>query len=398
MRFKIAHDQVAYLKSPVKQYGLVALLNISGIYLFLTNPAPYPYSIYVTLLLGLIIVGLLGHRPRWIIYLLSFLAITIHLYSYIHIVANGEQDPYSTRDMAVEVTAQAFMRAENAWNVDPGVQVSTGPTSILIALPFVRIFNQINWLTFLFWVLFFLVLLKYDVKNQNNTWLILILISLLGWLDIEHTLYWSLEELYYPILYLAFAYLLVENKRWFWTGILLAAAVLTRVNYIFLVIGFIGWYICSDDFNWKQSLKMDSGFLVGFILILLPFIIIGGQDLISNNPWQFALSFSEADYPASNIIFRALNRISNLIGSGLMQVVKLGLSLLFMAGVTWILRRLKITHPFWHITAAAFIAHTLVWLPAHLPKDYTLMIVLPAMIAVALTPEQISPGNPTPGG
>jgi hypothetical protein len=35
----------------------------------------------------------------------------------------------------------------------------------------------------------------------------------------------------------------------------------------------------------------------------------------------------------------------------------------------------------------AFLAHTIVWLPAHLPMDYNILIfILPAMLAIANTP------------
>lgn len=267
--------------------------------------------------------------------------------------------------------------------------VTTGPTSILLAVPFVGAFGQINWLTFIFWALFFLFLLACDVYLRNNSWATFVLVFVLGLFDIDHTLYLSLEELYYPILYLALAYALTTRRQWWWIGALLAASVLSRPSYLFLLLGFGLWYVFSLSFNWREVMQMGLGFVLGGVIILLPFVVIGGGDLWANNPWRYAVNFSGATWPETNFIFSSLNQLNAQIGADVMRWVKLGLTLLLLTGIAWGLRRANVRHPFWHITAGAFIAHILVWLPAHLPKDYSLIFVLPAMLAIAMTPVQV---------
>ena len=70
--------------------------------------------------------------------------------------------------------------------------------------------------------------------------------------------------------------------------------------------------------------------------------------------------------------------------------LKSGLTLAIMAGISLALRRDRVRHPFWHITAGALLAHLLVWLPADHPRDYTLIFVLPAMLAIAMTPAPVA--------
>ena len=237
MRGFIPPESSEYLQAPVAHAGLAALLLSVAVYGIATDAHPYPYAGYVALLAAAILLAFLLQRPRWIVYGLLLTALCIRVIAFVHIVANRAQDKVSTRDAAVEMTAQALMRGENAWNVDLGVEVTTGPTSILLALPFVSLFGQINWLSFLFWAVLLGVLLGLDTYYRNNSWPTLALMILLGLFDIEHTMYWSLEELYYPVLYLALAYLLTTRERWGWAGALLAASILSRPSYCFLVLG-----------------------------------------------------------------------------------------------------------------------------------------------------------------
>lgn len=382
---QLSAESFRYLHAPAQSFGWAGVFVLVATYGILTNPNPYPYSTFVMLLMGAAIVTVLTARPRWAVYGLVLAALVVYLFAFVHRVANGEQDALSTRDAAVEVTAQALLRGENAWNASPGVGVTTGPTSILLALPFVAVFGQINWLTFGFWLAFFGVLLAWDIQYRNGTWPMLALLFITGLMDFEHTLYWSLDELYYPLLSLAAAYLCARRDQWGPTGALLAAALLSRPSYAFLLVGFGLWVLFAFPFQWKRLAWLAAGFGVGSGLILLPFVVIGGKDLWVNNPWTFAFEFSGAAWLDSNFIFRALNQLNIQVGPGLMRWVKLGLTLAPLVGLAWALRRRGVTHPFWHIAVGAFLAHTLFWLPGQWPKDYSLIFVLPAMFAIALS-------------
>ncbi len=380
-------ESINYLKSPKGQFGLAIALIFIFIYEILAKSNhPYPYSNWIVLLLIMTIIAAIFHSPRWIVYAFLLTMLTIHLLLFVKIISKGEQDPSSSRDEAVEVAAQTILHGENAWNRNVGAPITTGPTSILIALPFVLLFGEINWLSFLFWMVFYMVLLRGDLIYRNQSWPIMVMFLVLGYFGFEHTLYWSLDELYYPILYLVGAYFLINRNNFLSVGVLIAAAVLSRSNYIFMVVGFGFWYIFNSQVNRHNILKILLGCFLGGVVILLPFIIIGGKDLWVNNPWNLAFAISGTAWPDTNFIFKLLNHLNTQIGPGAMRWVKLGLTMSITFPLSWGLRLLRVQHPFWHITLGAFLANTIVWFPAHLPMDYALIFVLPAMLAISNTP------------
>jgi len=384
----IPKESWTYLKSPIRCFGLAALLICINLYSALVSVKPYPLTIYIVLLLASLIIAALFRSPRWVAYTILLGALVVQLFAFVHIVANGTQDKLSNRDTAVEVTAQALLHGENAWNADAGTEISTGPASILLAIPFVKIFGAINWLSFGFWLSFFLILLYCDIRYRNNTWPIMVMVFIMGLFGFDHTLFWSLEELYYPIIYIALMYYLFVRKRVWGVGALWALSILTRPSYAFLAIGFLFWYFFNTPFSKREFTRMGLSFLLTFLVVLLPFVIIGGNDILLRNPLGLAFKFSGGGWPETNFIFHYLNHLGEQIGVKGMRWAKLFFSLSFMFLLSWRLRLMKIRHPFWHITAGALIAHTLVWLPAHMPYDYILIFVLPAMLAISMTRSQ----------
>jgi hypothetical protein len=391
MKKALPPENIRYLGRPAHGIGLAVLLVCTNLYLIATNPNPHADALLVAALEILAAIVLLLRKSRGLAYALVLAALIVHIFVFVHIVANGDQDKLSTRDDAVEVTVRSFLHGHNAWNASPGVGVTTGPTSILLAVPFFILFRHINALSFTFWLLFLALLLWFDIRHENNSWLALSMFFLLGWFDIEHTMYWSLEELYYPILMLALACLLVRRKVWWGVGAFWAAAILTRPNYAFLVVGFGLWYLLSHPLDRRAIGRMAVGFSAAAILILLPFVVVGGKDLLTNNPWRFAIGFAGAAWPDTNFVFRLLNQVAASFGPSLTTGLKLAVALLLLVGIAWALRNARLDHPFWHVTAAALIAHTVVWLPAQFPSDYTLLFVLPAMLAIAMTPGRGGP-------
>ncbi|MBI4764812.1 MAG: hypothetical protein HY787_09430 [Deltaproteobacteria bacterium] len=377
---------IRYLKSSITPFGLPAFFILISIYQVVTTTKPYPYSISIVLLLLITIFLALFRKPRWIIYTFLLMALTVYIFVFVHIISKYEQDSSSTRDDAVEIAARATLNGENAWNKDVGPPITTGPTSILLALPFVFWFGEINWLTFIFWMIFFLILLGNDLIYQNHSWPIMVLFLILGHFGFEHTLFWGLDELYYPFLYLTLAYYLSKRGNYLIVGMLLVAVLLSRFSYFFMIIGFGFWYLFNFPINRRHIFKMIIGGVIGSLVILMPFIIIGGEDIWNNNPWNLAFAISGTAWPDTNLFFRLLNHLNNKIGSEAMRWTKLFSVLLIMFPSSWGLRLLKVEHPFWHITLGAFLAHTLVWLPSHLPMDYALIFVLPAMLAISNTP------------
>jgi hypothetical protein len=178
---------------------------------------PKGYFSLLAYVLLFCLIALFLKLPRWIPYFAIILAIIIHVFYFTQIIAKFDQDANSTRDDAVEMTTKAFLRGENPWNNMPelGVQATTGPASILLAMPFVMIFGEINLLTFLFWVLIFAISLVGDIQNKNNSFPILSLLFITGIFGFSHTLFWSLDELYFPFWHVAIAALLAQTIAWF---------------------------------------------------------------------------------------------------------------------------------------------------------------------------------------
>ena len=375
-----------YLKSPIRFFGIPVALILVYIYEILTKPDPYPNAFGVVLLLVITVCLIIFRRPRWITYAFLLIALTAHIFVFENLISKGEQDPVSTRDEAVEVAARSILDGQNAWNKDVGAPITTGPASILIALPFIFMFGEINWLSFLFWMIFSLILLWFDLRHQNNSWPVMAMFIILGYFGIGQTLYWSLDELYYPFLYLTLAYFLVGQGNFFIVGMLTAAVLLSRFSYFFMIIGFGLWILFNFPLNGRHLFKMGLGFILGAVAILLPFVIVGGKDFWINNSWNVAFNISGGTWPDNNLFFKFLNHLNTQFGPVAMRWVKLGLTLSFMIPLSWGLRLLKVPHPFWHITFGAFLAHTIVWLPVHLPVDYALIFVLPAMLAISNTP------------
>lgn len=381
-----------YLKTPTRQFQIPALLIGLGTYSVFTSQQPYLYSGLVVLLILMAGTCVVFRQPRWIVYLWLFLALIIRLVVFTLIISKQDQDSLSTRDAAVEVTAQAMLRGENAWNANPGVGVTTGPTSILLALPFVALLGEINWLTFGFWLTLFSILLWADVKLKNNTWPTLVMFFITGEWYFEHTLFWSLDELYFPMIYLIAGYWLALRQKWFWVGVMLTASVLTRPSYIFLILGFGLWQLFNNQFTRRNLLQQTLGAVIGAIIIISPFIVIGGADFWINNPWRFAFDFSGAAWPNTNILFQTLNQLNSEVGPQMMRLIKLGVTILILAIFSIGFKRRFLHHPFWHIMISSLLAHTIVWLPAQWAPDYALMIILPAVIAIALSRTSIQEG------
>jgi hypothetical protein len=384
-----------YLKSrvnPVSQIlpALSLLLVLSLIDISVTRKSAYnglPDSYFSLLIygVGLCLITLIFRLPRWTFYISVFLILALHLYFFTQVLAKGDQDDISIRDDAVELTTQAFLRGENPWNHVPQLDVgaTTGPAGILLAIPLVLAFGEINWLAFFFWILFFLILLAGDLQTRNSAFPVLALIFVIGVGGFNHTLFWSLDELYFAMLIFPLAWWSVTRQHDILTGILLALPPLFRINYAFLLMGFILWFLFKEGVQLRRLAKMALGAFVTAGIILLPFLLVGGKEFLQSNPLTMSFAFIKTSiWPANNVFFRFLNYLSRNLGSMPMQVIKLGLTTIVMLVIAGLFR--KSPHPFWHLAAAGLLAHTIVWFsrPA---LDYQLMFIAPAFMAVAFT-------------
>jgi hypothetical protein len=368
---------------------MLVLLLVANLYEQVTSlsekNAPAPYTSLMLLFLLITLAALVFRLPRWVVYLTLSTLLLIHIAFYTFEISRLEQDRASTRDAAVELSAQAFLRRENPWShVQLNVPVSTGPASVLLALPFVALFGNINALTFIFWVAFLLILLVADLQRGNRTFPLLALLSVSGIFGFRHTLYWSLEELYFPILLFAFAYLCLQRNGFLLAGALLFTTAMFRLNYVFLIIAFLLWYFYHCSTPLKGLIWMTLGGILASLLVLAPFIIVAGKEFVHQNPFLFALKASgSTDWTPNNPIFISLRLLSRLVGSRAMRLVKLLLIVPPLMWFSW--KAPDLDHPFWHLTLAALLTLLFAWFPSSLPTDYELFLILPAFLGIAFS-------------
>jgi hypothetical protein len=384
----------SYLKSRKIPYAISLLLILGFLYQQLTGilfkKVPIDYSRLMIYALLICLAILLFKLPRIVYYLAISLVLIIHLFYFTQFISNLDQDQFSTRDDAVELSTRALINGENPWNNVPDLDVpaTTGPASILFALPSVLIFGKINILTFVFWIVFFLILLFGDIGKENNTFPILVMLFVIGIFEFSHSLFWSLDELYFPFALIPIAVWGARRKRWILVGIILSSTIFFRLNYIFVVIGFLLWFLFNEEYQLSDLWKIGLGAVIAGVIILLPFIIVGGQDFLNHNPFIFALSIVDSvSLPNNNIFYQGLNYIGNILGFRVLQILKL----VFILGVMLLIavRLRNIRHPYWHVTAGAFLAQSIAWVSLQFPKDYALFFVLPVFLAISNTKKEM---------
>jgi hypothetical protein len=191
-----------YLKSREYSYVFVGMLMLGFLYQQLTGITSYdiPAGIllnYSRFMIYTTIVGLTSiffKLPRLITYAVLLFMALAHITFFTQVISKLDHDEFSTRDTAVEMTTQAFLQDKNPWNNVSELEVAatTGPASILLALPVMFVFDEINWLALLFWCIFLVILLVDDIQEMNNTFPVLIMLFMIGLFGFTHTLYWSL--------------------------------------------------------------------------------------------------------------------------------------------------------------------------------------------------------------
>ncbi|MCX7009537.1 MAG: hypothetical protein NTY53_20215 [Kiritimatiellaeota bacterium] len=191
----------AYLETAAQLTPLCALLML--LYAFDHLKATGPDGVILTGLLAVAAMHLL-RLPRWFTYVLVASGLLCFFCYHVFVDAQGPQDAFSDRNEAVENAARAMLQGTNPWNARSvlGLPITTGPSSILLAVPSVKLTGRINLLTFSFWALFLGLLLAGDLLRRNGSFVLLGLLVLLPWTGVLHTLHWSLDELYYAVILL----------------------------------------------------------------------------------------------------------------------------------------------------------------------------------------------------
>jgi hypothetical protein len=169
-------------------------------------PLQYPMSLIGYAALALAAVSAL-RPPRRVTYVALAATFLVIAAVMVFSVSTGPQDRLSDRDDGAETAAAALLHKANPWQARSilGLPITTGPTGIVLSVPSVWLTGRINLAAFVFWAAFLVVLLLADFQHRNRSFGLLVPLLLLPELAVVHTFYWSLEELYFPLVFVALA-------------------------------------------------------------------------------------------------------------------------------------------------------------------------------------------------
>lgn len=328
------------------------------------------------ILCGLVImITLIALRiPRWKCYIAMVCGILTFVAWAVFVDAMGGQDAGSDRDDAVEIAATAVLHGSNPWSHRSilDLPITTGPTSILLALLFVGTFGKTNGLTFIIWGSFIAILALADIRQRNNTFFTACLLLCFPWFGFLHTLHWSLDELYYaavlsPLLWLAFA-----RERPLLAGAIGGAMAFARLSYAPAVIAAGLWWVLRARPSLRSVLRVALGGLGYAMAIVSFFWIVGGHEFLHQNFWKNSQMGSVHD--SSNLVASVLSSALEMLPKGTLGSAMLLLVVTSLAALA--MRRLQ--HPFYHMAVASVLAHTIAFSPVY-PMDYQLTFLIPAL-------------------
>ena len=371
-----------YLRAPIKISVASVLFLLAALYTSAANAALAGSFLLLTAL-GLL---MLLRASRWSCYVLAMLGLIVHSYTYVFHISNGPHDRDSDRDEAVESATQSFIDGRNPWSTQSplGNAITTGPASVLLAAPVVAMFDEVDVVTFAVYLFLFGFLAYGDLSTRNETFIPIALVIITGVLGFQHTMHWSLEELYFGIPFMATAWLLLRHGSPVYSGACLSLTLLVRTSYAFAVFGFLLWFATTRQFTRSSVVRVAWGMLFGAVVGLAPFVVTAGPEFVARNPFTVAGSYLTSAWPDTNVAFRLLNGLLRFAGGGA-GVLKAVVGLAAVALIAWSIRRHAITHPFWHIAAGGFVASLVVLWPDWM-DDYWLMFVWPTVMAAAWSP------------
>jgi len=334
------------------------------------------------ILCGLVfLVGLLAVKtPRWAWYSAAVCGILLFLAWATFVDANGGHDAASDRDDAVEIAATAVLNGTNPWSQRSilGLPITTGPTSVLMAVPVMAVFGGINVMTFAIWGMFILLLAFADIRHRNNTFFTACLLLFFPWFGFRHSLHWSLDELYFAAILSPLLWLALSRKKLVIAGGIGGAMALARLSYAPAVIAVGFWWILKERPPVKHLLRVAIGGSSYVLGMLGVFWLIGGHEFLEKNFWRNSKmgALHNESNPVSSTLSSALEALpKGTVGS---TALVLGITLL----ASFAMRRLP--HPFYHMAVASVLAHTIAFSPGY-PMDYQLIFLIPALYGLCFS-------------
>ncbi len=375
---KLPPDTREYLLGSIHIPPITSLLMLLYVYTYFKSTPVYSWVLYAILLFTVMAAIRL---PRWLIYTFILIAMTTFVGWGAFIDSKGPHDGGSDRDDGVEIAATMLMRGSNPWNerTQLNLAITTGPSSILLAVPFVALFGEINLLTFIMWAVFLIFVLAGDLSLRNNSLTTIIMVLLLPLSGFLHTLHWSLDELYYGAILLPVLWVALRSNKLIIAGLFGAFICFVRLSYAPVVVAAGLWWLLDRKRQVKDYLRIAAGGLLYVVAVVSVFWGIGGDDVIANNFWHNSQMQSLND--TSNIITKHLSNALGWFPAGPLGSMLIILPLIVISAVAM---RRRVTHPFYHMSIAGLLGHTIAFSP-HFATDYKLIFVIPALYSIAFT-------------
>lgn len=364
-----------YLLEPASLHPLgVALLLLFAYSKFKSGP---PHG-WVIAALPLLVLLLATGVSRRILYAALSCAMALFIGWHVFVDAQGERDASSDRDDAVESATTAFLSGSNAWSQTSvlGLKITTGPSSVLLAIPSVGLTGSVNTLTFLAWMLFLGLLLYGDVAGRNKMFPVLCILIVMPLSGFVHTMRWGLDELYYAAIASPFLWFAMTRGRPALAGAIGGFMVLSRLSYAPAVFAAGLWWLLAGRRTLRDILRLTIGGLLFVGIVIAIFRAVGGSD------------FAQENFLTNSAVKR-LSDGDNLVAASLASLLKAlpfravtsNLVVLVLSALAALGLR-KAPHPFYAMSVGLFLAHTIAFSPKY-PMDYQLTFLIPALYAVA---------------
>ena len=386
-KFKtLSPDTRQYLGKPIAISSFAAVFILIYTYTYIKSTGVQSWMLYAILMFVLLTAVRL---PRWVIYKGILIAMVAFISWSALIDSKGPHDAGSDRDDGVEIAASALMRGNNPWNerTQLGLRITTGPSSIMLAVPFVAAFGEINLLTLAMWTAFLLFLLYGDATGRNNSFPTSILLLAFPWFGFLHTLHWSLDELYYGAIISPILWFALKHRRLFIAGLVGSFICFVRLSYAPMVFAAGLWWVFDRKRSIRDYFAIASGGLLYCVFMLFVFWGIGGGDFWTNNFWHNSQMQSLSN--TNNAVTTALSSLLERLPAGPVGSMVIVIPLILIAAIAM---RKKVEHPFYHMSVAGLLGHTIAFSP-HFTMDYQLIFMIPAIYGVAFTRSEASLNN-----
>lgn len=327
--------------------------------------------------------------PRWTVYL-ALAVVFVLVTSDRAESARGPQDRDSDRDEAAEQATSRLLHRQNPWSLTTKLNspITTGPGTIILALPSVRATGKIDGLSFAFWLAMAALFLAGDLGQRNGAFPTLLLLYVIGELNLAFGQYWSHEELAYGVPLLALAWY-ATTRRWFVAaGALVAYAIAVRLSYAYVAVGLFGWLLFQRRTTWPQLLRMAAGAVATWVTLALLFWLVLRGHLFDAGPFAIATAKATQGWPPDNVFYRFFGATLGRLPPQLSMVTRTALAMAAVLVPAWWRRRTPAAHPFWYLAGGQLAAFTLVSaLPTRFANDYVMPLVLLGFLGVAFAPK-----------